>query len=51
MAWYWIVAIVIASLFVLTFIVYITNGDMKLVEKIYNALIKKHDAVHKEEKL
>ncbi|MEG0751879.1 MAG: hypothetical protein RR998_08845 [Oscillospiraceae bacterium] len=51
MAWYWIVAIVIVSLFLLTFLVYITNSDMKLVEKIYNGLIAKHDAQHKEETL
>ncbi len=51
MAWYWIVAIVIASLFVLTFTVYITNADMKLVEVIYNKLIAYHDAQIKEERL
>lgn len=51
MAWYWIVAIVIASLFVLTFLVYITNADMKLVEVIYNKLIAYHDKQIKEERL
>ncbi len=51
MAWYWIVAIVIGALFVLTFITYITNADMKLVEKIYNALLKFHDSKDVEEKL
>lgn len=51
MAWYWIVAIVLASLFVLTFIVYITNADMKLVEKVYDAVIKHHDEKDVEEKL
>ncbi|NLV87200.1 MAG: hypothetical protein GX025_08305 [Clostridiales bacterium] len=51
MAWYWIVAIVIAGLFVLTFTVYITNADMKLVEKIYDKLIAYHDKQIKEEKL
>lgn len=51
MAWYWIVAIVIASLFVLTFIVYITNSDMKLVAKIYDSVIKHHDEKDVEETL
>lgn len=51
MAWYWIVAIVIASLFVLTFIIYLTNADMKLVEVIYNKLIAYHDKQEKEERL
>ena len=44
MAWYWILLIVLASLFVLTFItlfiIYITNADLHLVEKIYDWLIK-----------
>jgi len=44
MAWYWIVAIVLCALFVLSFIVYLTNADMKLVEKIYNKLLAYHDA-------
>lgn len=51
MAWYWIVLIVIAVLFVITFIIYITNADMKLVEKIYNKLIAYHDNKEVEEKL
>jgi len=51
MAWYWIVAIVIAAFFALTFLVYITNADMKLVEVIYNKLIAYHDKQVKEEKL
>lgn len=51
MAWYWIVLIVIAALFVITFIIYITNADMKLVEKIYNELIAYHDNKEVEEKL
>ncbi len=44
-------ALVIASVFVVTFTAYITNADMKLVEKIYDWLIKYHDAKHVEEKL
>ncbi len=51
MAWYWIVAIVIGALFVLSFVVYITNADMKLVEKIYNSLLKYHDSKNVDEKL
>jgi hypothetical protein len=51
MAWYWIAAIVIGALFALTFIVYITNADMKLVEKIYDKLIAYHDSKDIEEKL
>ena len=51
MAWYWIVAIVIGALFALTFIVYITNSDMKLVEIIYNKLIAFHDSKDVDEKL
>lgn len=51
MAWYWIVAIVFAVLFALLFVVYITNADLKLVEKIYDALIAYHDKKHIETKL
>lgn len=51
MAWYWIIAIVIGALFVLSFIVYITNADMKLVEKIYNKLIAFHDSKNVDENL
>ncbi len=51
MAWYWIVAIVIAALFALLFVVYMTNADLKLVEKIYDALLKYHDSKPVETKL
>ena len=51
MAWYWIVLIVVAALFVLTFLVYITNADMKLVSVIYDKLMAYQDSVEKEEKL
>ena len=51
MAWYWIVAIVIGALFALTFTVYITNSDMKLVEIIYNKLIAFHDSQNIDEKM
>lgn len=51
MAWYWIVLIVIAALFVLTFTVYITNADMRLAAKVYDKLLAKFDSEEKEEKL
>ena len=51
MAWYWIVLIVIAAFFALTFLVYITNADMKLVQAIYNKLLKYHDSVDKDENI
>ncbi len=54
MAWYWIVLIVVAAivaLFALLFIVYITNSDMKLVQKIYNAVLKSHDKKEVKEKI
>lgn len=44
MAWYWIVLIVLAALLGLLFLIYMTNADMKLIEKIYNSLIKYHDS-------
>ena len=31
MAWYWIVLIVVAALFGLLFLAYMTNADMKLI--------------------
>lgn len=46
-----IILIVIAALFVLTFLAYITNADGKLVEKVYNSLIKMHDKRELEEKI
>ena len=51
MAWYWIVLIVIAVLLALLFVVYITNADLKLVQKIYDALVKYHDEKHVETKI
>ena len=51
MAWYWIVLIVFGALFALTFLAYMTNADMKLVEKLYDALICYHDSRDVEEKL
>ena len=51
MAWYWIVLIAASVLFLLLFLVYITNADMKLIEKLYDALIKYHDSKTVEEKI
>ena len=34
MAWYWIVLIVLAALFGLLFLAYMTNADMKLIENV-----------------
>ena len=51
MAWYWIVLIVVAALFGLLFLAYMTNADMKLIEKLYDALIKYHDCKTVEEKI
>ena len=51
MAWYWIVLIVIAALFALLFAVFMTNADLKLVEKIYDSLTKFHDKKNIETKL
>lgn len=33
MAWYWIVLIVLFTLLCLLFLAYMTNADMKLIEK------------------
>jgi hypothetical protein len=43
MAWFFIVPIVLAALFVLLFIVYMFNLDMKLVAVLYVVLNKYHD--------
>ena len=51
MAWYWIVLIAASVLFLLLFLVYITNADMKLIEKLYDWLIKYHDSKTVEEKI
>ena len=37
--------------FGLLFLAYMTNADMKLIEKIYNALIAYHDAKDVEEQI
>lgn len=46
-----IIFIVLMVFFVLTFTVYITNADMKMVAKIYDKLIAYHDKQEKVEKL
>ena len=51
MAWYWIVLIVVAALFGLLFLAYMTNADMKLIEKLYDTLIKYHDSKTVDEKI
>ena len=51
MAWYWIVLIVVAALFGLLFLAYMTNADMKLIEKLYATLIKYHASKTVEEKI
>ena len=51
MAWYWIVLIAASGLFLLLFLVYITNADMKLIKKLYDWLIKYHDSKTVEEKI
>ena len=51
MAWYIIVLIVAAAIFALLFLVYITNADLKLVEVVYNGLVKYHENKDVESKL
>jgi hypothetical protein len=46
-----IVLAVILALFVLTFIIYITNSDMKLVRKIYDKVQPYYDNLKKDRKL
>lgn len=54
MAWYFILLIVLACLFgvfLLTFIFFLSNGDGKMIEKIYDALSKYHDKKEKNDKI
>ena len=46
-----VILIIIILLFVLTFVTYMTNGDGKMIEKIYNSFIKYHDNKEKNEKI
>lgn len=43
MAWYWIVLIVLGGLFVLTYVIFQWNLDMKLVAAIYKMMNKLFD--------
>lgn len=54
MAWYYILLIVLACILVLIgrlFLFFITNGDGKMVEKMYDRLSKYHDYKDKNEKI
>lgn len=51
MPWYLILLIVVACLFGLLFLVFITNGDGKMIEKTYDMLAKYHDSKDKEIKI
>ena len=54
MAWYFIVLIVLACILALAglmFIFFITNGDGKMIEKIYDMLSKYHDNKESKEKI
>ena len=54
MAWYWILLIVIGSLFLLAtllFLFFLFNGDGKMIEKIYNMLTKYHETHHNDDKI
>ncbi len=42
---------VLVGLFVITFAIYITNSDMKMVQKIYDWFLKYHDSKHIDDKL
>ena len=46
-----IIAIVIVALFVLTFVVYFFNLDMKLTSAIYGAMEKHYDKVKRDKHL
>lgn len=53
MAWYYILLIVLACILVLIgllFLFFITNGDGKMVEKMYDRLSKYHDYKDRNEK-
>ena len=46
-----IIALVLLVLYLLSFIIYITNADGKFTQKVYNYLIKKNDQREKEENI
>lgn len=51
MAWYYIVLIVIAVIFGLLFLCFITNGDGKMIEMVYNMLTKYHNNKNQDGKI
>ena len=51
MAWYWIVLIVVAAIFGLLFLCFITNGDGKMIEMVYDLLTKYHDNKEKQDRI
>lgn len=51
MAWYIILPIVLVCIFGLLFLVFITNGDGKMIEKTYDMLAKYHDSKDKDIKI
>lgn len=51
MAWYFILLIVVACIFGLLFLVFITNGDGKMIEMVYDWLAKYHDNKDKDIKI
>ena len=51
MPWYCIICIVVAFIFVLLFLVFITNGDGKMIEKVYDFLSNYHDHKPTNEKI
>lgn len=51
MAWYVILPLVLICIFGLLFLVFITNGDGKLIEITYDLLSKYHDSKNKDIKI
>ncbi len=51
MPWYVILLIVVVCIVGLLFLVFITNGDGKMIEKVYDMLSKYHDEKDKEIKI
>ncbi len=54
MAWYYILLIVLACILVLVgllFLFFITNGDGKMIEKMYDMLSKYHDNKDNDDKI
>ena len=51
MPWYVILPLVVAGIFGLLFLVFITNGDGKMIEIMYDMLSKYHDSKDKDIKI